>query len=43
MQILMDKAHKSKFSIYPGATKIYRDLRGDYWWPTIKRDVAKYV
>ncbi|KAJ9565014.1 LOW QUALITY PROTEIN: hypothetical protein OSB04_000980 [Centaurea solstitialis] len=42
-QTLLDKAHKSKFSIHPGATKMYRDLRTDYWWPGMKRDVAKYV
>ena len=42
-QTLMDEAHKSKFSIHPGATKMYRDLRVDYWWPGMKRDVAKYV
>ena len=40
---LMDEAHKSKFSIHPGATKMYRDFRVDYWWPGMKRDVAKYV
>ncbi|KAJ9563463.1 hypothetical protein OSB04_008623 [Centaurea solstitialis] len=42
-QTLLDEAHKSKFSIHPGATKMYRDLRTDYWWPGMKRDVAKYV
>ncbi|KAJ9564288.1 hypothetical protein OSB04_000254 [Centaurea solstitialis] len=42
-QILLDEAHRSKFSIHPGATKMYRDLRTDYWWPDMKRDVAKYV
>lgn len=42
-QVLMDKAHKSRFSIHPGATKMYRDLRPDYWWPFMKRDVAWYV
>lgn len=42
-QILLDEAHKSKFSIHPGATKMYRDLREDYWWPGMKRDVAKCV
>ena len=39
----MDEAHKSKFSIHPGATKMYRDLRENYWWPGMKRDVAWYV
>ncbi|KAJ9561836.1 hypothetical protein OSB04_006996 [Centaurea solstitialis] len=42
-QTLLDEAHKSKFSIHPGATKMYRDLRTDYWWPGLKRDVARYV
>ncbi|KAJ9542679.1 LOW QUALITY PROTEIN: hypothetical protein OSB04_029185 [Centaurea solstitialis] len=42
-QILLEEAHKSKFSIHPGATKMYRDLRTGYWWPGIKRDVAHYV
>ena len=42
-QTLMDEAHKSKFSIHPGATKMYRDLRENYWWPGMKRDVVWYV
>ncbi|KAJ9558488.1 hypothetical protein OSB04_013102 [Centaurea solstitialis] len=40
-QILFEEAHKSKFSIHPGATKMYRGLRED--WPCMKRDVARYV
>ena len=42
-QILMEEAYKSRFSIHPEATKMYRDLRLDYWWPCMKRDVAWYV
>ncbi|KAJ9547416.1 hypothetical protein OSB04_019959 [Centaurea solstitialis] len=42
-QTLLDEAHKSKFSIHPGATKMYRDLETNYWWPRLKRDVAEYV
>ena len=42
-QILIEEAHKSRFFIHPGATKMYRDLRLDYWWPCMKRDVAWYV
>ncbi|KAD3066571.1 hypothetical protein E3N88_34451 [Mikania micrantha] len=40
---LLEKAHKSKYSIHPGATKMYRDLRVNYWWPGMKRDVVKHV
>ncbi|KAD6453660.1 hypothetical protein E3N88_08366 [Mikania micrantha] len=39
----MEEAHKSRYSIHPGATKMYRDLRVNYWWPGMKRDIAKYV
>ncbi|KAJ9565973.1 hypothetical protein OSB04_001939 [Centaurea solstitialis] len=42
-QTLLEEAHKSKFSIHPGDTKMYRDLRADYWWPGMKREVARYV
>ncbi|KAI3715505.1 hypothetical protein L6452_22489 [Arctium lappa] len=34
---------ESKFSIHPGSTKMYRDLKLHYWWPVMKLDVARYV
>ena len=40
---LMDESYKSKFSIHPGATKMYRDLREAYWWHGMKNDVARFV
>ncbi|KAJ9561695.1 hypothetical protein OSB04_006855 [Centaurea solstitialis] len=42
-QVLLTEAHKSKYSIHPGATKMYRDLKNGYWWPGMKRDVARFV
>ncbi|GJR46278.1 putative reverse transcriptase domain-containing protein [Tanacetum coccineum] len=39
----MDEAHTSRYSIHPGADKMYHDLRDLYWWPGIKRDIAEYV
>ncbi|GJU28513.1 putative reverse transcriptase domain-containing protein [Tanacetum coccineum] len=41
--IIMDEAHKTKYSVHPGADKMYHDLRDMYWWPRMKRDVATYV
>ena len=35
-QTVMEEAHKSRFSIHPGATKMYRDLSSSYWWPGMK-------
>ena len=29
---ILDEAHLSKFSIHLGSTKMYQDLRQNYWW-----------
>ncbi|GJX20974.1 putative reverse transcriptase domain-containing protein [Tanacetum coccineum] len=31
------------YSVYPGADKMYYDLRDLYWCPGMKRDIAEYV
>ncbi|GJS04837.1 putative reverse transcriptase domain-containing protein [Tanacetum coccineum] len=41
--LIMDEAHKSKYSVHPGADKMYYDLRDMYWWPGMKKDIAVYV
>ncbi|GJT07619.1 putative reverse transcriptase domain-containing protein [Tanacetum coccineum] len=41
--VILDEAHKSKYSVHPGADKMYYDLRDMYWWPGMKRDIATYV
>ena len=40
---LMEEVHRSWFSIHPGAIKMYLDLKNDYWWPCMKRDVVWVV
>ncbi|GKC67866.1 putative reverse transcriptase domain-containing protein [Tanacetum coccineum] len=42
-ELLLEQAHKSKYSIHPGATKMYPDLKRNYWWPGMKRDCVKRV
>ncbi|GJS84209.1 putative reverse transcriptase domain-containing protein [Tanacetum coccineum] len=39
----MNEAHKSKYSVHPGADKMYYDLRDRYWWLGMKKDIAEYV
>ncbi|GKC73719.1 putative reverse transcriptase domain-containing protein, partial [Tanacetum coccineum] len=41
--MIMDKALKSKYSIHPGADKMYYDLRDRYWWPRMKKDITEYI
>nr|GEZ05410.1 reverse transcriptase domain-containing protein [Tanacetum cinerariifolium] len=43
MDLIMHESHKSKYSIHPGSTKMYQDLRKLYWWLNIKADIATYV
>jgi hypothetical protein len=33
-KIILDEAHKSKFSIHPGSTKMYQDLKQISGGPT---------
>ncbi|GJX23816.1 putative reverse transcriptase domain-containing protein [Tanacetum coccineum] len=40
--LIMDEAHKSKYSVHPGANKMYYDLRDKYWWPGMKKDIVVY-
>jgi hypothetical protein len=42
-KIIPDEAHQSKFSIHPGSTKMYQDLKQNFWWSNMKADIAKYV
>ncbi|GJW81091.1 reverse transcriptase domain-containing protein [Tanacetum coccineum] len=41
--LIMHESHKSKYSIHPGADKMYHDLKMLYWWPNMKVDIAIYV
>jgi hypothetical protein len=40
---IFDEVHLAKFSIHPGSTKIYQDLKENLWWSNMKIDIAKYV
>jgi hypothetical protein len=42
-ELILDEAHDSTYSIHPGSTKIYHDLKSRYSWYGMKRVVAKYV
>jgi hypothetical protein len=42
-ELILREAHDSIYSIHPGSTKMYHDLRSRYWWYEMKRVVAEYV
>ncbi|XP_060212075.1 uncharacterized protein LOC132639651 [Lycium barbarum] len=42
-QLILEEAHSSRYSIHPGATKMYQDLRGLYRWKGMKADILKHM
>jgi hypothetical protein len=40
---ILDEAHTSRYSIHPGSTKMYHDLRQQFWWTRMKHEAARYV
>jgi hypothetical protein len=40
---ILDEAHLSKFTIHPSSTKMYRDLRENFWCSNMKGEIAEYV
>ncbi|WMV49184.1 hypothetical protein MTR67_042569 [Solanum verrucosum] len=40
---IMEEAHSSRYSIHPGSTKMYRDLREVYWWNGMKKGIVEFV
>nr|GEY01741.1 Gag-Pol polyprotein [Tanacetum cinerariifolium] len=41
--ITMDETRKTRYSVHPGADKMYHDIRNMYWCPGMKRDIPIYV
>ncbi|KAL8156538.1 hypothetical protein AgCh_001581 [Apium graveolens] len=40
---ILHEAHNSRFSIHPGSTKMYKDLKESYWWPNMKKEIAEWI
>jgi hypothetical protein len=40
---IMDEAHRSQYSIHPGTNKMYQDLKKNFWWTRMKREIVRYV
>ncbi|KAL6340730.1 hypothetical protein AAG906_021268 [Vitis piasezkii] len=40
---VMKEAHQSWFTIHPGETKMYHDLRRQCWWQAMKWDIVEFL
>ncbi|XP_052888017.1 uncharacterized protein LOC128296626 [Gossypium arboreum] len=41
--LILQEAHDGTFTLHPGGTKMYRNLRELYWWPGMKKDLVEFV
>jgi hypothetical protein len=42
-EVILREAYQTPYSIHPGSTKMYMDLKDVFWWKNMKREIAKYV
>ena len=40
---ILEEAHYSPYTIHLGSTKMYNDLRENFWWNDMKRETAHFV
>ena len=40
---ILEQAHSGDFSMHPGSTKMYQDLKTSYWWSGMKIDVSEFM
>ncbi|XP_070013676.1 uncharacterized protein [Nicotiana sylvestris] len=40
---IMTEMYQSRYSVHPGSTKMYHDLRQLYWWNDMKKDIVTFV
>src|SRR6266498_3600516 len=40
---ILAEAHTSAYSIHPRSTKMFLDLKTNYWWNGMKGDIATFV
>jgi len=41
--VILKECHESAYSIHPGGTELYHDLKQKYWWPGMKKDIEEFV
>lgn len=42
-QEILSEAHSARYTVHPGTTKMYQNLRRLFWWPGMKKDVAEFI
>lgn len=40
---VLEEAHNIRFTVHPGGTKMYQDLKETFWWPGMKKEIAEFI
>ncbi|KAA3483486.1 RNA-directed DNA polymerase-like protein [Gossypium australe] len=40
---ILQEAHGSPYAMHPGGSKMYRDLKEQFWWLGLKREVTEFL
>ena len=40
---ILEEAHRSRLTVHLGGIKMYKDLKRNFWWEGMKREVAEFV
>ncbi|MDV3170412.1 MAG: integrase zinc binding domain-containing protein [Candidatus Phytoplasma australasiaticum] len=43
VRLILEEAHCAKYSFHPGVEKMFHDLKQQYWWCGVKKDIAEFV
>ncbi|XP_052880491.1 uncharacterized protein LOC128286813 [Gossypium arboreum] len=39
----LKEAHQRPYLLHPESIKMYKDLKGSYWWACMKREIVEYA
>jgi hypothetical protein len=40
---IISETHHSPYTVHPGGTRMYRDVKGSYWWNNMNKDIARFM
>src|SRR3954465_4564904 len=42
-EVILKESHDTLYSIHPEGTKMYQDLKEQFWWHKMKREIGSYI
>lgn len=40
---ILEEAHSTPYFVHPGGDKLYKDMKVNFWWLGMKREIAEFV